>query len=320
VRAAVVDRYGPPEVAHVVDRPRPDTGAKEVLVRVEAAAVTSGDARIRGARFPRGFGLMARLAFGLTRPRRRILGTVFSGTVETVGERVDAFSAGDPVCGMTGMRLGTHAELVAVPSSRLARKPPSVTHDDAAGLLFGATAALYFLRDQAEVRPGMTVLVNGASGAVGSSAVQLARHFGASVTGVTSAENAALVGELGADHVLVYTRTDLATIDQRFDVVLDTVGNLSITSGRSLLRDRGVLLLAVATLGEQIRARGNVKAGSAPERVADFELLLGLASTGALKVVVDAVYPLDEIADAYRRVDSGHKVGSVLVHPSSSGD
>ncbi len=320
MRAAVVDRYGAPDVVRVAEVPRPEPRAGEVLVRVGAVAVTSADSRIRAARFPAGFGLPARLAFGLVRPRRPILGSSFAGVVETVGTGAGDpapgdLAPGDTVCGMTGARLGAHAEYIAVPASRLARTPSGVTHDDAAGLLFGGTTALFFLRDKAQVRPGTSVLVNGASGAIGTNAVQLARHFGATVTGVSSARNTALVTGLGAERVIDYADGGLAATTDRFDVVLDTVGNLSIASGRRLLRPGGVLLLAVAGLGEMLRARGDVVAGSAPERVADFDLLLAMVADGRLTVVHDQGYDLDGIADAHRHVDSGRKRGNVVVRP-----
>jgi NADPH:quinone reductase-like Zn-dependent oxidoreductase len=305
MRAAVAERYGGPEVVRVVEVPRPAPGADEVLVRVSAAAVTSGDARIRGARFPAGFAIPTRLVFGIRRPRRAILGTCFAGVVDEAGPKVEGFAPGDEVCGMTGMKLGTHAEHVAVPVKRLARIPSGVSPDDAAGVLFGGTTALHFLRGKASVKPGASVLVNGASGAIGTNAVQLARHFGASVTAVTSGANSALVTELGADRVVDHTREDVTALTERFDVVLDTVGNLSIDTGRGLLRSGGALVLAVASLWENVRARGDVVAGSAPERVEDFELLLGLVADGTL----------DHIVDAHRRVDSGHKVGNVVVRP-----
>lgn len=315
MRAAVVSAYGAPEVVRIVDVPRPEPGPDDVLVRVRASAVTSADARIRAAHFPPGFAVPVRVVLGLRRPRRNVLGGSLSGVVEAVGARVAGFSPGDEVCGMTGTRLGGHAELVVVPAARLARKPAEVSHDQAAALLFGGTAALYFIRDKAAVGPGTTVLVNGASGAVGSNAVQLAHHAGATVTAVTSAANAALVTGLGADRVIDHTRADVTSIDERFDVVLDTVGNLSIASGRRLLNPGGVLLLAVAGLGENIRAHGNVVAGSAPERVEDIEHLLGLAAAGDLAVVIDRVYDLDDIVEAHRRVDTGHKVGNIIVNP-----
>lgn len=315
MRAVIVDRYGPPDVARVVEVPRPSPRKDEVLVRVVASAVTSGDARIRGARFPPGFGLPARLAFGLRGPRRRILGMVFSGVVEDVGQGVASVSPGDAVCGMTGMSMGAHAEYVSVAARRVAAVPGGVSHSDAAGVLFGGSTALFFLRDKASVRPGMRVLVNGASGAVGSNAVQLARHFGATVTGVTSAGNADLVRRLGADRVIDYALEDVTNAPERYDVVFDTVGNLTRASGRRLLRDGGVLVLAVASLWDTLRAGRGVVAGPAPERAAAFEWLLQLVAAKRLTVVVDRMFPLDHIGDAYRLVDSGHKRGNVVVRP-----
>lgn len=315
MRAAVVERYGPPEVARVIEVPDPVPGAGDVVVRVAAAAVTSGDARIRGARFPAGFGPFARLGLGLTRPRRRVLGLCFSGVVVAVGKDVTGVAAGDEVAGMSGARMGAHAELVAVPARRVVPKPAGVSHEQAAGVLFGGTTALFYLRDKAEVRPGVSVLVNGASGAVGTNAVQLARHLGAAVTAVTSARNLALVERLGAERVVDHTATDVAGLADRFDVVLDAVGNLGTARGRGLVAPGGVLLLPVASLGETIRARGPVRAGSAPERAADFAELLGLVGRGELEVVLDEVLPLADIAAAYRRVDSGRKVGNVVVTP-----
>ncbi len=315
MKAAVAAGYGPPDVVRVAEVARPVPRTDEVLVRVVAAAVTSGDARIRAARFPRGFGFFARLAFGLSRPRQPVLGGVFAGVVEAVGDGVGGFTAGEAVCGMTGAKMGTHAEFVAVPASRLAHTPPGVSHDDAAGVLFGGTTALYFLRDKATVAPGMSVLVNGASGAVGTNAVQLATILGATATGVTSAANTELVTHLGATRTIDHTTTDLTTIADRFDIVFDTVGNLSVTSGRRLLTDGGTLVLAVAGLGELLRARGNVVAGSAPERVADFDFLLRLVAEGRLTVVHDQAYALADIAAAHRRVDSGRKRGNIIVHP-----
>lgn len=315
MRAAVVERYGGPEVVRVAEVPVPEPRTGEVLVRVRAAAVTSADSRIRGARFPRGFAPFARLVFGLRRPRHRVLGGCFSGKVAAVGPRVSGWAPGDQVCGMTGMRMGAHAEYVAVPAKRVVRRPAGVSHEEAAGVLFGGSAALWFLRDRAGVAPGSTVLVNGASGAIGTCAVQLARHLGATVTGVTSGANADLVRSLGATHVVDHTVTDLTTLTERYDVVLDTVGTLSIASGRRLLADGGVLLLAVATLPETLRARGDVKAGPAPERAPFFEHLLALVASGELTVVVDEVVGLDAIVAAHQRVDSGRKVGNLVVRP-----
>jgi NADPH:quinone reductase-like Zn-dependent oxidoreductase len=169
VRAALFDRYGGPEVVRITEVPRPEPGRNDVLVQVRAAAVTSADARIRGARFPRGFGAPARLAFGVRRPRRRVLGSAFSGLVAAVGPAVEALTVGDEVAGMAGMRMGAHAELLVVPAARAVRKPAAVSHEDAAGVIFGGTTALHYLREKATVGPGTTVLVTSRGRASGGS-------------------------------------------------------------------------------------------------------------------------------------------------------
>ncbi|MFD6054652.1 NAD(P)-dependent alcohol dehydrogenase [Agromyces sp. NPDC060279] len=328
MRAVVVERYGPPEVARLVERPDPVPGPGQVLVRVEASTVNSGDARIRAGRFPAGFGPVARLAFGLRGPRRPVLGNVIAGVVVAVGPPPRGRGAarlagtpgarlevGDRVCGMTGAAMGAHAELVAVGRARLARIPAAVSFEDAAGVLFGGSTALHYLRDKGGIRAGHRVLVIGASGAVGTSAVQLAKHAGAHVTAVTSARNAALAAELGADRVLDYRVTPPEELDERFDLVLDTVGVLSPATGRPLLSDGGRLLLVVASLGETITAHGPVKTGPAPERAENFATLLELVAEGRLRVVHEAALPLDRIAEAYALVDSGRKVGNLVVRP-----
>jgi NADPH:quinone reductase-like Zn-dependent oxidoreductase len=315
VRAAVIDRYGPPDVVRVAEVRRPRAGKDQVLVRVEAAAVTSADARIRGARFPPGFAPMARLALGLRRPRRAVGGSAFAGVVEDAGAKVDGVAPGQRVAGMTGMAMGAHAEYLAVAARRVVEVPEGVAPDDAAGVLFGGTTALWFLRDRAGVTSGSRVLVVGASGAIGTNAVQLARHLGATVCGVTSTPNVALVSSLGAERVLDYTTTTFDTLDERFDAVFDTVGALSVASGRRLLAPGGKLLLAVAGLGDTVRKRRAVATGTSPERAEDFRYLLDLVARGILVVVNERTYQLDEMAEAHRRIDGGHKVGNLLVHP-----
>lgn len=324
MRAAIVERYGPPSVVRVASIPKPRPRRGECLVRVDAAAVTAGDARIRGASFPRGFDAVSRLVFGLRGPRQPVLGGVFSGVVDAVGDGVGAdagangVAIGDRVCGMTGMRLGTHAEFVRVPVRACVRVPDEVEPESAAAVLFGGTTALHFLRRIAHLERGQTVLVNGASGAVGSSAVQLARILGARVAGVTSAANAELVRALGAERAIDYTAESLDEIaarGDRFDLVLDAVGNLGTRLGTRLLSERGMLLLAVASLWQTLTARGRVRAGTASERPDDMRELLRLLADGELDPVIDRTCTLDTIADAYARIDSGRKVGSIVLTP-----
>ncbi len=313
MKAAVVERYGPPEVVSVVERTDPVAGKGRVVVRVRATTVNSGDARIRGCRFPRGFAVPGRLVLGVRGPRKDVLGVVYSGVVEAVGPGVDGVQVGDEVCGMTGVRMGAHAELAAVRADRLVVKPAEVSHEQAAAILFGGCTARHFLRDR--VGPGRRVLVNGASGAVGSAAVQLAHLAGAHVTGVCSARNADLVRSLGADEVVDHGSTPVLDLPERYDVVLDTVGNLDRRTGPRLLAPGGTLLLAVAGLGDTILARGNVKAGVSSEDPADFAWLLERIAAGEVRAVVDRTLPLGDIVEAHRIVDSGRKVGNLVLTP-----
>lgn len=317
MRAAVVQRYGPPEVVRVRDVADPVAGKGQVLVRVRATTVNSGDARIRGASFPPGFAVPARLALGLRGPRRSVLGVVYSGVVEAVGAGVAGVSVGDEVCGMTGARMGAHAELAAVRADRLTPKPAGVDHADAAAILFGGSTARQFLGDLAA--PGRRVLVNGASGAVGSAAVQLAHLAGAHVTAVCSARNADLVRSLGAAEVVDHATTSVLDLPATHDVVLDAVGNLDRRSGRRLLAPApspdGVLLLAVAGLADTMLSRGAVRTGPIKEDPADFAWLLQRLASGELRAVVDRTLPLSEVVEAHRIVDSSRKVGNLVLIP-----
>lgn len=313
MRAAVVARYGPPEVVSVHDVPDPVAGKDQVLVRVHATTVNSGDARIRGCHFPPGFAVPGRLALGLRGPRRGVLGVVYSGVVEAVGPGVAGVAVGDEVCGMTGARMGAHAELAAVRADRLCAKPAGVDHEQAAAILFGGSTARQFLRDLAA--PGRRVLVNGASGAVGSAAVQIAHLGGAQVTAVCSGRNAELVRSLGADEVVDHRTTSVLDLPATYDVVLDAVGNLDRRTGRRLLAPDGVLLLAVAGLADTVLARGNIRTGPIAEDPADFAWLLERVAAGELRAVVERTLPLGEIVEAHRIVDSGRKVGNLVVTP-----
>ncbi len=315
MNAAVVDAYGPPEVVRIDRRPRPRATGSDVVVEVAAASVNSGDARIRGARFPAGFGVPARLALGLRGPRRAVLGVALSGRVIEVGPKTTALRIGDRVSGMTDMRMGAHAEYTAVPEQRLARIPDEVSDEDAAAVLFGGTTALWFLRDRARMRPGERVLVIGGAGAVGTHAVQIARSRGAEVTATAGSGNQALLARLGAHHTVDRTAVRLSDLPGPYDVVFDTVGALHPGTAAPLLSPNGRVILAAATLAETITKRARVitgTAGAGRELVGD--LIDGIVD-GTLTPVIEATLPLDRIAEAHARVDSGHKVGSILVRP-----
>lgn len=323
MKAAICARYGPPEVVRIVDVPAPTPGPHDLLIRVHATTVSSGDWRIRSLDLPRGFGPMARLAFGLRRPRQPILGTELSGVVAAVGEAVTRFAVGDAVIAFTGIKMGCHAEMVCIPeTAAVLPKPSRLSHVQAATLGFGGTTAVDFLR-RAEVQAGEQVLINGASGAVGIALVQLAVHLGATVTAVCSTRNISLMQYLGAHHVVDYTTTDFASTGKRYDVIADTAGTAPYARSRHALTPTGRLLLILAGLDQLLlapwvtwRHGHRVIAGPAAERVDDLATVASLANQGCFSTVIDACYPLEEIVAAHRHVETGRKRGSVVVEMS----
>jgi NADPH:quinone reductase-like Zn-dependent oxidoreductase len=320
MRAWVHERYGPPEVLELREVPKPAPGPGEILVRTCATTVSSGDHRARSLDLPAGFGPVGRLMFGVRRPRQPILGTELSGWVEAVGEGVTRFRPGDAVFafGDTGMRC--HAEYRCFRQDGLvAGKPPNLTFEQAAALAFGGTTALHALRT-ARLQRGEQVLVNGASGAVGTACVQLARNLGADVTGVCSAANVELVRSLGASHVVDYGREDFTSGGRRYDVIVDTVGTAPFARSKAALAARGRLVLVLASLADLLRSPWwsltsghRVTAPIALGRREDLERLAELAAAGAFTPVIDRCYPFEQLIEAHRRVDTGHKRGSVVV-------
>ncbi len=294
----------------------------QVLVRVRASAVTTADYRFRASVFPTPFWLPGRLMLGLFRPRNPVLGMDFSGVVEAVGSAVSRFRVGDAVFGATEpMRRGAHAEFIAMPESgAIIHKPESLTHQQAAAIPFGASCALDFLRDVARVQAGQRVLILGASGAVGVWAVQLARQLGAEVTGVCSTRNLELVRSLGAHHVLDYTAGSLFPEGKTYDLIFDTAGITSFANCRAALSDNGTYLPLESGLREMgqvlvtsLRRGKKVRFSVSKNTRQGLEQIVELIASGALTPVVDRVYPMQEIADAHRHVESRHKRGSVVV-------
>lgn len=317
MKAAVYRRYGPPDVIRIEDVPTPQPKPNELLVRVRATTVSAGDARLRSARVPPGFGVLLRLGFGITGPRKPILGWDFAGEVAAVGSSVSGLAAGDRVF---GMRMGSHAEYVAVPIGNVAPMPRGLTFEETVALVFGGMTSIVYLRDKGKVQPGERVLINGASGAVGTSAVQMAKHFGARVTAVCSAANAELVRSLGAARVIDYATEDFTRTGETYDVILDAVGNCNFARCERVLSPGGRLLLVVASLGQIFgsmlrpsRSGRHVLTAVGSSRLDDLVLLGTLAEAGALRPVIDRTYPLERIADAHAYVDTGHKKGSVVI-------
>lgn len=320
MRAIICPHYGPADVLELREVPTPVPGPREVLVRVVATTVTSGDWRVRSGRFPEGFGWIAKLAVGRRGPRQPILGTELAGVVESVGARVTRFQVGDAVIGFTGASMGAHAELrVFAEDGLLVPKPANLTFADAASLLFGGTTALDVFR-RANLKAGERVLINGAAGGVGTAAVQLAAQMGAHVTAVCSAANVALVRSLGAERVIDYTAQDFTQDAARYDLVVDIAGTAPYARSKAVLTPTGRLALVLATLKDNLDAlwvglatKHRVIAGPVSVRRPDLERLADLAASGAYKAVVEQRFTFERIADAHRVVDTGHKRGAVVV-------
>lgn len=320
MKAYVCRRYGGPEVVELVDVPKPVPKDNEVLVKIHATTVTSGDWRVRTLTMPRGFAPIARLALGITRPRQPILGTELAGVIETVGKEVTRFRPGDEVLGFPGGQMGCHAQYrVLAESGPIALKPSNLSFEQAASLCFGGSTALHFLR-KAEIKAADKVLVIGASGGVGTAVVQLAKHFGAEVTGVTSRTNLDLVMSLGADAAIDYTREDFTARNETYDVIADTVTATSFARCKDALRENGRLLVIaggmsdlLASLWVPLTGSRKVIAGPAEERPEDVQRLADLAESGALKPVIDRRYSFTQMAEAHAYVATGRKRGSVVV-------
>lgn len=320
MKAIVYQRYGPPDVLELREVAKPVPKDNEVLIKVRATTVTSGDWRARSLSMPAGFGLLGRLVFGISKPRQPILGSELAGVVESAGKDVTKFKAGDEVFAFSDARMGAHAEYKTMPEDgAVALKPANLTFEEAAALSFGGTTALIFLR-RGKIQRGEKVLVNGASGAVGTAVVQLARHFGADVTGVCSTANLELVKSIGADKVIDYTREDFTKNGETYDIIVDTAGTAPFSRCKGSLKDGGRLLQVLGTLPDLLRApwasltsSKKVIAGPVSGSAADLRFLAELAGAGEYKPVIDRRYPFEQMADAHRHVDAGHKRGNVVV-------
>jgi NADPH:quinone reductase-like Zn-dependent oxidoreductase len=324
MRAAIYRSYGAPEVVRIKKVAKPQLKRDEVLIKVHATTVSSGDWRARSLTMPPGFGPLAPLVFGVFGPRQPILGTELSGVVEAIGSDVTKFKVGDEVFAFPSFAMGAHAEYRALPQNGLiAIKPRNLSFAEAAALSFGGVTALRFLRDGAKILPGEKILVIGASGAVGSAAIQLAKYFGADVTGVCSAPNGDLVRSIGAQRTIDYAVN--SALDDQYDIICDTIGVTSFATCERALNPGGRLLLVASglaqVLGAGAKADGkSVIAGPGKETIEHIEFLKRLAEAGAFKPVLDQCLPLDEIVKAHRRVDSGRKTGSVVVLISSEAE
>jgi NADPH:quinone reductase-like Zn-dependent oxidoreductase len=325
MQAYLCRRYGGPEVLELAELPTPVPGANEVLVRIHATTVSSGDTRVRALRMPAGFGPVARLAVGMTGPRQPILGTELAGIVESVGARVTRFKAGDAVFAFPGSKMGSHAEYRAIAEDGpIALKPANLSLEEAVALSFGGSTALHFL-ERAHLQRGESVLVIGASGTVGAALVQLAALSGADVTAVTSTANLDLVASLGARRTIDYTRQDFTTQQKQYDVIADAVGATSYARCKHVLAPGGRLLAIAGGMSDFLSAvwapmtgSRKVIAGPADEPPARIQHLAELAETRAFRPVIDRQFGFAQMAEAHAYVDTGRKRGSVVVTMSET--
>ena len=304
MKAIICTKYGPPEVLKVKEVEKPTPKDNEVLIKIYATSVTASDCIIRGFKLPVAMWIPARLALGITKPRKAILGLVLSGEIERVGDNVKQFKKGDKVFAHTFLRFGAYAEYTCLPeTSAITLMPSNTSFEEAAAIPFGGTLALYYLK-KANIQRGQKVLIYGASGAVGTAAIQLAKHFGAEISGVCSTVNLELVKSLGADIVIDYTKENFTDIGKQYDLIFDAVGKKKsshLQYKKALTPNGKFISVDDGNPGERAVCKDNLIT------------LKELTENGIIKPVVDKIYPLAQIVDAHRYVDKGHKKGNVII-------
>jgi NADPH:quinone reductase-like Zn-dependent oxidoreductase len=301
MKAVICTKYGPPEVLQIVEIEKPIPKDNEVLVKIHATSVTAGDCRMRSFNVPLAFWIPARLFLGITKPKRSILGMEISGEIVSIGKDVTKFKIGDQVLASTfGENFGGHAEYKCFPEDRfIAIKPSNASYEEAAVIVGGGMTALRCIR-KGNIQSGQKILIYGASGAVGTNAVQIAKTFGAEVTGVCSTANLDLVKSIGADHVIDYTKDDFTQSNILYDVVFDAVGKMSLSQCKAVLKKNGIYINVHKDSGDG-------------QKMEEFLFIKDLLEKGKIKPVIDREYSLDQIVEAHRYVDQGHKKGNVAI-------
>ena len=325
MKAIICTKYGPPEVLHLAEVAKPIPKDNEVLIKVRATTVTSGDCRMRGFRVPPMFWLAGRIALGITKPKKQILGGEFSGVIVTVGKNVKKYKMGDQVIAFSMHNFGAYAEYCCMTEDGvMAIKPTKLSYEEAAAIPFGGTTALHFLR-KGSIKKGQKILIYGASGAVGTYAVQLAKYFGADVTAVCSTGNLDMIKALGAEKVIDYTKVDFTKNGETYDIIFDAVGKTTFSHCQSSLKEKGVYINTVIvyvglkafwwrlTTGKKVVGGSASKGISLSRQAKALGFLVGLVETGKIKPVIDKYYPWQDIVKAHKYVDAGQKMGNVVI-------
>ena len=325
MKAIIHTGYGPPEELQLKDVDKPVPKDNEVLIKIRATTVSTTDCNFRNLTFVTGlFSFLSRLQFGFFKPRNSILGMDLAGEIEEVGKDVKRFKPGDQVFGTPAPNPGTHAEYICIPEDgALVQMPSNMTFDEAAAIPTAANTALYFIRDLGRIQSGQKILINGASGGIGTYAVQLAKYYGANVTGVCSTQNIDLVESLGADEVIDYTKQDFA--GRVYDVIFDVASKSTFSRSKKSLKKKGVYLVTLPkptvflqVLWTSMFGGKKVKISGAPVKLETLRLLKNVVEEGKLITAIDRRYPLDQVADAYRYVEKGHKKGNVVIKVAGS--
>ncbi len=325
MKAIVWTKYGPPDVLQIKEVEKPTPKENEVLIRIHATTVTAGDCEMRSLKFPIYLSLPMRLWLGFRKPRSNTIpGTELSGEIEAVGKDVKQLKVGDQVFGSAGMGFGANAEYICLPeepgemAGGVAIKPATMTYEEAATVPFGGRDALHFLR-KGIIQSGQKILINGAGGSIGTFAVQLAKHYGAEVTAVDSTEKLDMLRSLGADHVVDYTQEDFSERGEIYDVIFDVIGKMSFSRSKKSIKQNGTYLLAnpgsqmVEGLWTRMTSSKKVVMETASGTIEDLIFLRELIEVGKIKSIIDRRYPLAQIAEAHRYVETGRKKGNVVI-------
>jgi len=322
MKAIVHTKYGSPDELQLMEVEKPVPKDNEVLIKIHATTVTTTDCNVRNLTFvPESFRFMAKLMFGFKKPRIKILGIDLAGEIEAIGKNVKLFNVGDHVFGSPGTKFGGHAEYCCVPQEgALAIKPAELPWEEAAAISLAGNTALFFIRDLAKIQAGQKILIHGASGAIGTYAVQLAKFYGAEVTGVCSDSNAEMVKSLGAVKVIDYIKEDFTKSDEKYDFVFGVVGKTTFSQCKGILKPKGIYLENMMEIKDFLKVLWTsitdgkkIKGGVSFERAENLNFIVELIESGKLKPVIDRIFPLEKTAEAFKYVEQGHKKGNVVI-------